>query len=94
MLIFYIKYLGVAKCLKVVHSNTQSVTIGQAMVACSADQARLVPIKTCDQMTLMVQGIFDQYQVPSQAYFVGLAYYSNATAISKRNWEAAKYMDS
>ena len=40
---------GVGKCLKVVHSNNQSVTIGQAMVACAADQARLVPIKSCNQ---------------------------------------------
>lgn len=86
--------LGVGKCLKVVHSNNQMVTIGQAMMACSAEQARLVPIKTCNQMTQLVQGIYDQYQLPKQAYFVGLTYYANATGVSKRNWESAKYMDS
>ena len=77
-----------------VHSSTLSVTIGQALMACSAEQARLVPIRSCDQLTLMVQGVIDQYQLPNQAYFVGLTYFSNATGVSKRNWEPAKYMDS
>jgi len=42
----------------------------------------------------MVQGIFDQYQLPKQEYFVGLSFYPNATGVSKRNWESIKYMDS
>ncbi len=48
----------------------------------------------CPQMTSMVQGIFDQYQLPKQEYFVGLSFYPNATGVSKRNWESIKYMDS
>ena len=77
-----------------VHSDNQAVTIGQAMMACSAEQARLVPIVSCSQMTLLAQGIFDQYQLPKQGYFVGLTYLSNATGASKRNWEPVKFMDS
>ena len=80
--------------MKVVHSSPQPVTIGQAMVACSADHARLVPIRTCDQMTNLVQGDFDQFQLVNQNYFVGLSVLGNATGISKRNWEPAKLMDS
>ena len=85
---------GVGKCLKVVHSNNQTVTIGQSMMACSAEQARLVPIKSCSQMNLLVQGVYDQFQLLKQAYFVGLTYLSNAAGVSKRNWEPAKFMDS
>jgi len=47
---FFVDISGVGKCLKVVHSATQSVTIGQAMVVCASEQARLVSIKTCDQV--------------------------------------------
>ena len=42
---------GVSRCLKVVHSITKSVSIGEAMVTCAADQARLAPVKTCDEVT-------------------------------------------
>jgi hypothetical protein len=49
-LLFFVFISGVGKCLKVVHSATQSVTSGQAMVACASEQARLVSIKTCDQV--------------------------------------------
>jgi hypothetical protein len=45
-------------------------------------------------MTLLVQGLYDQYQLPKQGYFVGLIYLSNATGVSKRNWEPVKLMDS
>jgi hypothetical protein len=70
------------------------VSIGQAMMACSAEQARLVPIKSCDQMTLLAQGVYDQYQLPKQAYYVGLSFVANAAEIYKRNWEPINYMDS
>ena len=93
-LLFSIKLLGVGKCLKVVHSATKNVTIGQAMVTCSVDQGRLVPIRSCDQLTGLIQGIFDQYQLPNQNYFVGLSVYPNATGVSRRNWEPVKLMDS
>ncbi len=45
-------------------------------------------------MTLIAQGIYDQYQLPKQAYFVGLTYFANATGVSKRNWEPIKFTDS
>jgi hypothetical protein len=45
-------------------------------------------------MTVMVQSIYDQYQIPNQEYFVGLTFYPNATGVSSRNWEPIKYMDS
>ncbi len=46
------------------------------------------------QMTNMVQGIYDQYQLSNQEYFIGISVYPNATGISNRNWETLKIMDS
>ena len=86
--------LGVGKCLKVVHSEIQNATIGQAMVACASEQARLVPIQNCDQINQLVKGVYDQFQLTGQEYFVGISIHKNATRVSDRNWEPIKLMDS
>jgi len=44
--------VGVGKCLKVVHQTRVNVTIGQAMVACASEQARLVALQSCDQVSI------------------------------------------
>ena len=82
------------KCLKVVHSSNQSVPIEQAMLSCANEEARLVPIQSCEQLTSLVKGVYEQYQLIDQNYFIGLSVLTNATDISKRNWEPVKIMDS
>lgn len=86
--------IAVSKCLKVVNSTVQPVSLGDALVACSIDTARLVALQSCSQMNDMVAGIFNQVLSPNQSYFVGLSTYSNASGITKRNWEQLAAMDS
>ncbi len=64
------------------------------MVACASEQARLVPITSCAQITELVKGIYDQFQLTEQEYFVGISIPKNATGVSGRNWEPIKLMDS
>ncbi len=81
-------------CLKVVNSTVQPVTIGNAMVACSLDNARLVALQSCIQLTNMVSGIYNQFLMDNQTYFVGLSTYTSPNGISYRNCESLTVIDS
>ncbi len=84
-----------AKCLKVVHwTDDTQLTIGDAMVQCSIDNARLVPIKTCDAMDTLMTELHAQYEKDNQTYFIGGFAFENANGLSYRNWESVPIIDS
>jgi hypothetical protein len=83
------------KCLKVVHETSDTkVTLGDAMLTCTLDNARLAAVKSCDVMDLMMEEIFAQFVMDAQTYFVGIFALKDVEGLSYRNWEDNMVIDS
>jgi hypothetical protein len=70
------------------------VTLGDAMVKCSGEKARLTPVKSCDAIDILMEEIYEQYGLDNQTYFVGSFTYKNPEQMFYRNWAADKSVDS
>jgi hypothetical protein len=70
------------------------VTLGDAMVKCSREKARLAPIKTCAAMNVLMEEIYEQYGFDNQTYFVGAFTQEDPEKKFYRNWAVDKSIDS
>ena len=92
---YYLWYPLTGKCLKVVHSEDDTkLTIGQAMMQCSAENARLASFGTCNKMKTIMQEIYDQFGKDDQEYFVGNFFFKKPEQKFYRNWEENEIIDS
>ena len=72
------------KCLKVVHSKTEAVELGQAMLECSKDAGRLVSFSHCDNITHFMDALYEEFKIDNQDYFIGNFIYKNTERTSYR----------
>ena len=79
-----------------VHSEDteKTVTIGDAMLQCSVENGRLLPISTCDEIPTLLTALYHQFGKIDQKYFMGLFPYNNGEGVTYRNWENKKIVDS
>ncbi len=82
------------KSLRVVHPDEKTLTIGEASMNCSADSARLVTLKSCEQLTTMMDEIYEHYLKPRQKYFLGILPFGSPASFSPRNWDQHSVIDS
>jgi hypothetical protein len=87
--------LGVSKCLKVVNSSAiNQVRVGDAMAACSVDNARLVSVRSCSDIGDLASGVYNQFLSTNQIYFIGAFTFPKPSGVSYRNWDSVKVVDS
>lgn len=87
--------IGIGKCVKVVHWETgKESTIGDAMLQCSLENARLAPVSSCDRMKLLMDELYLKFEKTNQTYFVGAFAFENGEESSYRNWEQNKIINS
>ena len=77
-------FLGSQKCLKVVHSKTEAVELGQAMLECSKDAGRLVSFSHCDNITDFMDALYEEFKIDNQDYFIGNFIYKDLERTSYR----------
>ena len=86
------------KCLKVVNYGefTAGLTAAEAMVQCSLEDARLVPIRNCVELTTLLEELWDRYRTP-HIYHLGINILYNNTIKSdqeyRRNWHLYPIVD-
>ena len=81
------------RCLKVVHTN-QKITLGDAMMKCSKDDARLMPIKRCEDISSLMLEIHEQFSLNEEQYFIGLFGFNRLGNSVYRNWREDDVFDS
>ena len=81
--------------MKVVHWETEKeLTIGDAMLQCSIENARLAPVSNCDKMELLMDELFLKFEKSNQTYFIGSFAFEDGEETTWRNWEQNKIIDS
>jgi len=80
--------------LKVVNSTSTKVNVGAAMAACSVENARLVAVRSCDDISNLATGVYEQFLSTNQVYFIGAFTHPNPAGLSNRNWDSVKVFDS
>ena len=65
------------------HSSAETeVTLGEALLQCSMQNARLVAIQTCTQIELLMKEITDTFGKTDQNYFIGTFGFSYKSSLS------------
>ncbi len=82
------------KCLKIVHSERRPVTLGDAQMACAADNSRLVTVRSCQDVDTLLTEVYDQFLKDDQAYFLGMFAFSDTANFSHMNWRNLSTIDS
>ena len=82
------------KCLKVVNSDTGAVTLGQALMSCSADKSRLVMQDSCVELTQLMRLIYNQMLKKDQTYFIGMFAFEDPEGKSFRNYDEQNIINS
>ncbi len=80
--------------MKVVNSDPDPVTLGDALMACSADKSRLIQPTNCDEIKRLMTKINQEKLKNGQTYFVGLFAFDDASEKSYRNWDNQNILDS
>ena len=81
------------RCLKIVHTKNK-LTLGDSMLKCAKDDARLVPIKKCEDMESLMNEIYEQFSLDGEQYFVGLFGFNRPIELISRNWREDYIFDS
>lgn len=85
---YYTWFPSEGKCFKIVNQDeTSQVTIGDAMLQCSLDGARLVPFETCDKMKAFLEELYILKEITNQTFFIGNFAFKDSAESSYRNWE-------
>ena len=61
-------------------------TLGDAMMMCSKENARLVSPNTCDEMEDLLSEIVETFMLPDQSYFIGVFGHVLPEGSHYRNW--------
>ena len=81
------------RCLKVVHTNHKQ-TLGNAMLRCAKDNARLVPVKKCEDVESLMKEIYEQFSLDQEQYFIGVFGFNKPDDFISRNWREESIFDS
>ena len=72
----------------------KNVTIGDAMLSCSKEGGRLLPISNCDQVVNVSTAIYHQLEKTGQKYIIGAFSHTNGEGTAYRNWPKGNVIDS
>ena len=87
--------MSTGKCLRIAHDKPETKkTIGEAMMVCSADNARLAAFSSCDSMTATMKSMLNRFAMLDHAYFIGNFFFKDPKSKFYRNWEESKIVNS
>lgn len=77
--------LDAGKCLKI--EDTQA-TIGDAMLQCSVENGRLIPLASCEHTKAILEELYVLTKKTNRTYYIGdFAFATSNQESSYRNWE-------
>ncbi len=89
-----LKILVTGKCIKVVSSKKELLTIGEAMVKCASEGSRLVQLDSCDSINSLAEVAYKRFLERGTTYFIGIHTFQDPDGAMYRNFDDQTVFDS